>query len=76
MLVLQKVNIDLQPWNKVSDLMQFTASIKGSDGRERDTPCSKRHAHEDAQIILVLADVTAKALILGREESRKRNGAG
>lgn len=75
LLVLQKVNIDLQPWSKVSDLMQFTASIKASDGRERETPCSKRRTHEDARVILILADVTAKAVSQWREESRKRNGA-
>lgn len=46
LLVLQKVNIDLQPWSKVSDLMQFTASIKASDGRERE----RLHAQRDTRM--------------------------
>lgn len=75
-LVLSKVNIDLQLWSKVSDLMQFTASIKDRDARETEPLCSNGHMHEDAQNILILADATAKTVSQGREESMERNAAG
>lgn len=71
-LVLRRVNIDLQPWSKVSDLMQFTASIKARDVRERAPALTHTHMHRDAQIILIPADVTVNAASQGRE----RNAAG